>query len=67
MECVGSENSLLFALLTAAASTVLHLIGQHENLSSSTQEQDHNKEMDNAPRRWTTDNDNNIGMSPAGG
>lgn len=67
MEGVGSKNPPLFVLSKAAASAVLHLVGQHKNPSSSTQEQDHNEEMDDAPCCWTTDNDDDIGMGPANG
>jgi hypothetical protein len=64
MEGVEIQNLFLSALLVAASSGVLHLIGQYEVPSTSTQVQDFDEEMDDPPQHWTRDNDDDFGMGP---
>jgi hypothetical protein len=65
MEGMEIQSLFLSALPVAAPSGVLHLTGQYEASSSSTQAQDFNEEMDDPPQRWTTEDDNDFGMGPA--
>jgi hypothetical protein len=53
MKDVETQDPPLSAFSVAASSDVLHLIGQYEGPSSSTQAQDYNKEMDSPP--WHLD------------
>jgi hypothetical protein len=68
MPDVETEESPLFALNIAASSGILHLVGREEapenqELPDTVQEND-NYEMADAPRRWTTEDDDDIGMGP---
>jgi hypothetical protein len=65
MEGVELHNPFLSALPTAASNGVLHLIGQLEAPSTSTQMQDVDEEMDDPPRSWTPDKDDEWGMGPS--
>ncbi|KAJ7746516.1 hypothetical protein B0H14DRAFT_3605778 [Mycena olivaceomarginata] len=64
MEGVELQNPFSSVLSTAASSGVLHLVGQQDTLSTSTQTQDFDKEMDDPPRSWTPDEDDKWGMGP---
>jgi hypothetical protein len=66
MPDVKTEESPLFALNVAASSGILHLVGREEapenqELPDTVQEDD-DYEMADTPRRWTTEDDDNIGM-----
>lgn len=68
MPDVKTEESPLFALNIAASSRILHLVGREEapenqELPDAVQE-DGDYEMEEAPRRWTTEDDDDIGMGP---
>jgi hypothetical protein len=64
MEGVELQNPFSSALSTAASSGVLHLVGQQNAPSTSTQMQDVDEEMDDPPRSWTPDEDDEWGMGP---
>jgi hypothetical protein len=64
MEGVELQNQFSSALPIAASSGVLHLVGQQDTSSTSTQTQDFDEEMDDPPRSWTLDEDNEWGMGP---
>jgi hypothetical protein len=68
MPDVETEESPLFALHIAASSGILHLVGREEVPENQelpdTVQGDGDYEMDDAPRRWTTKDDNDIGMGP---
>ncbi|KAJ7319145.1 hypothetical protein DFH08DRAFT_819566 [Mycena albidolilacea] len=64
MEGVELQNPFSSALSTAAPSGVLHLVGQQNAPSTSTQTQDFDEEMDDPPRSWTLDEDDEWGMGP---
>jgi hypothetical protein len=57
MEGVELQNLFSSALPTAVSSGVLHLVGQQDTPSTSTQAQDFDEEMDDPPRSWTLDED----------
>jgi hypothetical protein len=68
MPDVKTEESPLFALNVAASSGILHLVGREESpedqeLPDAVQDDD-DDEMADAPRRWTAEDDDDIGMGP---
>ncbi|KAJ7301437.1 hypothetical protein DFH08DRAFT_827560 [Mycena albidolilacea] len=68
MPDVETEESPLFALNIAASSGILHLVGREEALENQelpdVVQEDGNYEMEEAPRCWTTEDDDDIGMGP---
>jgi hypothetical protein len=64
MEGVELQNPFSNALPIAAMSGVLHLVGQQDTSSITTQTQGVDEEMDDPPRSWTPDEDDKWGMGP---
>jgi hypothetical protein len=68
MPDVETEESPLFALNIAALSGILHLVSREEAPENQelpdTMQGDGDYEMEDAPRRWTTEDDDDIGMGP---
>jgi hypothetical protein len=65
MEGIELHNPFSSALPVAASNGVLHLVGQLGAPSASTQTQDVDEEMNDPPRSWTPDEDNEWGMGPS--
>jgi hypothetical protein len=65
MEGIELHNPFSSALPVAASNRVLHLVGQIGAPSASTQMQDVDEEMNDPPRSWTPDEDNEWGMGPS--
>jgi hypothetical protein len=65
MEGVELHNLFSSVLPVAASNGVLHLVGQLGAPSASTQMQDIDEEMNDPPRSWTPDEDDEWGMGPS--
>jgi hypothetical protein len=65
MEGIELHNPCSSALPVAASNGVLHLVGQIGAPSASTQMQDVDEEMNDPPRSWTPDEDDEWGIGPS--